>query len=240
MTFGTFQAGQALGWLVPVLQISLIDLLLGGDNALVIAMACRGLPPRIWRRVVWLGTGAAVVLRIGLTALAALILNLPLLKLIGAALLVAIAVKLLAEEPPSWATLNDAQQEQDVRRVFVTILVADTVMSLDNVLAVAAAARGSFWLLSFGLALSIPIVIFGSVAVARALERFPVLILAGGALLGWVAGETAVSDPAIRDWIANQAPWLATAAAPATAVYCLAHGRLERLRRARSASRPVR
>jgi predicted tellurium resistance membrane protein TerC len=76
--------------------------------------------------------------------------------------------------------------------------------------------------------------------VARALERFPVLILAGGALLGWVAGETAVSDPAIRDWIANQAPWLATAAAPATAVYCLAHGRLERLRRARSASRPVR
>ena len=236
MTSAWMQAGDPLGWLLPVLQISLIDLLLGGDNALVIAMACRGLPRRIWRRVVWLGTGAAVVLRIALTALAALILNLPLLKLIGAVLLVAIAVRLLAEDPPGWASLSDTEQEHDVRRVFTTILVADTVMSLDNVLAVAAAARGSFWLLSFGLALSIPIVIFGSVAVARALDRFPVLILAGGALLGWVAGETAVSDPAIRGWIAAQAPWLASTAPPVVAVYALVHGRLARLRRARGAS----
>ena len=118
-----------------------------------------------------------------------------------------------------------------------TIIVADTVMSLDNVLAVAAASRGSFWLLAFGLALSVPILIFGSVAVARMLQRFPILIVAGGALLGWVAGDTAVSDPAIAPWIEREASLLAQLAAPIGAAYVLIHGRLaRRWRRHRSAA----
>jgi len=218
--------------LAPALQICLIDLLLAGDNALVIAMASRGLPARLWRRAVWLGTGAAVVLRIALTVLAALILNVPFLKLIGAVLLLAIAVKLLAEEAPASAEHDGARPGRGVLSAFTTILVADTVMSLDNVLAVAAAARGSFWLLAFGLALSVPIVIFGSVAVARLLDRFPLLILGGGALLGWVAGDTAVSDPAIRGWVSRQAFDLSMVAPAIGAVYVLIHGRLLRQNRA--------
>jgi YjbE family integral membrane protein len=219
----------------PILQICLIDLMLGGDNALVIAMACRGLPPRIWRRVMWLGTAAAVLLRIVLTALAAMVLHVPYLKLVGAALLLGIAIKLLNDEPHSAERSDDAPLQQSVLKAVMTIIVADTVMSLDNVLAVAAAARGSLWLLAFGLALSIPIVIFGSVAVARLLARFPLLIVGGGALLGWVAGDTAVSDPVIRDWVATHA-WITTAAAPIGAVYVLIHARLVRPRRAAPAA----
>jgi YjbE family integral membrane protein len=220
--------GSALGIVAPVLQICLIDLLLGGDNALVIAMACRGLPARLWRRVVWIGTGAAVLLRIALTALAALILNIAFLKLIGAALLLVIAVKLMATQPPRRPEQDGAGQRHDAWAAFTTIIVADTVMSLDNVLAVAAAARGSFWLLAFGLALSVPIVIFGSVAVARLLDRYPLLIAAGGALLGWVAGDTAISDPAINTWVERQ-PYGLVAAAPAIgALYVLIHAHLAR------------
>jgi len=218
----------ALGAVVAVLQICLLDLLLGGDNALVIAMACRGLPARLWRRVVWIGTGAAVVLRIVLTALTALILNVPYLKLVGAVLLLAIAISLLADKPAGRTESERAEGQHDAWKAFTTIIVADTVMSLDNVLAVAAAARGSFWLLSFGLALSVPIVIFGSMAVARMLDRYPLLILAGGALLGWVAGDTALSDPALKAWVDRQSVELTTLVPLAGAAYVLVHARLAR------------
>ncbi len=222
------QFGSTLGIVAPVLQICLIDLLLGGDNALVIAMACRGLPARLWRRVVWLGTGAAVLLRIALTALAAAILSIPFLKLIGAVLLLAIAVKLLAKPPHGQPEQDGARPQHDAWTAFTTIIVADTVMSLDNVLAVAAAARGNFWLLAFGLALSVPIVIFGSVAVARMLDRYPPLIVAGGALLGWVAGDTAISDPAISTWVERQRFEVVAAAPVIGALYVLIHARLAR------------
>ena len=224
------QYGTTFGIVVPVLEICLIDLLLGGDNAIVIAMACRGLPPPVWRKAVWLGTAAAVVLRIALTALAALVLNLQFLRLIGGVLLIAIAVRLLAQDPHSRQVTDDSQPQHDLWRAIATIIVADTAMSLDNVLAVAAASQGSFWLLAFGLLLSIPILIFGSAAVARMLDKYPVLILAGGALLGWVAGDTAVSDPAIKGWIESQSPGLADYAALIGAVYVLIHGRLARVR----------
>jgi YjbE family integral membrane protein len=233
MTDVALELGRFLAVLTPVLQICLIDLLLAGDNAVVIALACRGLPPRLWRQAVWLGTAAALALRIALTAAAALILNVPFLKLVGAALLLAIAVRLVAEESPHHAELDAAGRQYDLWKAITTIIVADTVMSLDNVLAVAAAARGSFWLLAFGLALSVPILIFGSMAVARMLERFPILILAGGALLGWVAGETAVSDPAIVPWIDREAAGLAQLAAPIGAAYVLIHERLARRWRTR-------
>jgi YjbE family integral membrane protein len=223
--------GSLSAVLTPVLQICLIDLLLAGDNAVVIALACRGLPPRLWRQAVWVGTAAALVLRIALTAAAALILNVPFLKLVGAALLLVIAVQLVVEERHD--DLDTAARQQDLWKAVATILVADTVMSLDNVLAVAAASRGSLWLLALGLALSVPILIFGSVAVARMLQRFPILIPAGGALLGWVAGDTAVSDPAIAPWIDREAWLLSQLAAPIGAAYVLIHGRLGRRWRSR-------
>jgi YjbE family integral membrane protein len=225
----------AFGIVASVLQICLIDLLLSGDNAVVIGLACRGLPGPLWRRVVWLGTAAAVVLRIGLTAAAALVLNLPFLKLVGAVLLLAIAIQLIAQDPRARPE-TDREQRYDLWRALTTIIVADTVMSLDNVLAVAAAARGSYLLMAFGLLLSVPILIFGSMMVARALDRYPVLVLAGGALLGWVAGDTAVSDTAIKAWIDSHSWALAIVAPLIGAVYVMIHGRLLGARRARRSS----
>ena len=204
------ELGRLFGFLGAVIEIALIDLLLSGDNAVVIALACRGLPTQVWRQVVWLGTVAGVALRIALTALAALILNVPFLKLIGAALLVAIAIKLTA--PDVNLQTERGGQRFDLWSALAAILVADTVMSADNVLAVAAASHGSYLLLSFGLLLSVPILIFGSRMVSYALDRYPLLISAGGALLGWVAGDQAVSDPAIEGWIDAYSPWLVTAA----------------------------
>ena len=225
--------GSTLHLLGSVLEICLIDLLLGGDNAVVIALACRGLPQALWRRAVLLGTVAAVVLRILLTAFATLLLNVPYLKLVGAVVLVVIAVKLVASDPPGDPDSDRAPQDHTVWKALTTIVVADTVMSLDNVLAVAAASRGSLLLLALGLLLSVPILIFGSVMVARILDRYPIVILAGGALLGWVAGDTAVSDPAIEAWINHQSFGLAVAAPVLGAVYVLIHGRMIRRQRTR-------
>ena len=229
------QYGGTLGVLGPVLQICLIDLLLSGDNALVIALACRGLPARLWRRAVLLGTSAAIVLRIALAALATLILDLPYLKLVGAVLLVAIAVKLLAEDPASRPPLDDAQQQHDMWKAVWTIIVADTVMSLDNVVAVAAASRGSIALLAFGLLLSIPVLILGSAVITRVMDRYPIVVQAGGALLGWVAGATAVSDPVIKSWVQGQPFALATTAPLPVAIYVLVQGRIARRWRRHSA-----
>jgi YjbE family integral membrane protein len=228
----TSQHGGTYGALGATLEICLIDLLLSGDNAVVIALACRGLPAQLWRRAVWLGTAAAVVLRIALTALAALVLKVPYLQLIGAVALVAIAIKLMTDEPASAAGAGASQQDHDMWKALTTIVVADTVMSMDNVLAVAAAAHGSFWLLTFGLLLSVPILIFGSATVAGMLERYPVLIPAGGALLGWVAGETAVSDPAIKEWIDTQSFGLGALAPLIGAAYVLVQSRLAQAARA--------
>jgi YjbE family integral membrane protein len=225
-------------FLGPVLEIALIDLLLSGDNAVVIALACRGLPRPIWRQVVGLGTAAAVVLRIALTAFAALLLNLPYLKLAGAVMLVAIAIRLLAEQPHPHAVPDEAGQRHDLWKALTTIIVADTVMSADNVLAVAAASHGSYLLLAFGLILSVPILIFGSVMVSRALDRYPLLILAGGALLGWVAGDIAVSDPAVKDWIDTQSFGLAAAAPLIGAAYVVMQARIVRGLRGREPAPP--
>jgi YjbE family integral membrane protein len=219
---------SSLDLIGPIVEIAAIDLLLSGDNAVVIALACRGLPRTIWRQVVGLGTAAAVVLRIALTAFAALLLNVPYLKLIGAVLLVAIAIRLIAGEPHRHPVPQEGGQPHDLWKALTTILVADTVMSADNVLAVAAAARGSYLLLAFGLVLSVPILIFASVMVTRALERYPVLIVAGGALLGWVAGDIAVSDPAIKEWIDTQSFGLAALAPLIGAAYVVVQARLAR------------
>jgi YjbE family integral membrane protein len=180
-------------WLALV-QIVWVNILLSGDNAVVIALAARSLPPAQQKRAIVIGSGAAIAMRIVLTVVAAQLLQLPWLKTIGAALLVYIGVTLLipdGEEDEHGATTGGMVAA--VR----TILIADLVMSLDNVIAVAAAAKGSMSLLIIGLAISIPLVIFGSTLLLRVIERFPLLVWAGAALLGYIAGEILVDDPAL-------------------------------------------
>jgi YjbE family integral membrane protein len=190
---------------VALLQIIGVNIVLSGDNAVVIALAARGLPQAQQKKAVAWGSGAAVVMRIVLTIVAVELLRLPYLKLIGAALLLWIALQLLLPENEGE---GPASAGGSLAAAIKTILVADLVMSLDNVIAVAAAAKGSVILLIIGLAVSIPLVIFASTLLLNLMNRFPVIITVGAALLGWVAGEMAISDPAVQAWIDAQMPYL--------------------------------
>ena len=199
MEFGTPQF-----WLAGI-EIIIINILLSGDNAVVIALACRNLPPkqRTWG-IVW-GAGGAIVLRIVLTFFAISLLNLPWLKIIGGVLLLWIGVKLIADDEDGGHEVKASDQLFAAVR---TIVIADLVMSLDNVIGVAAAAKGSLVLLIFGLVVSIPLVILGSQLILKLIERFPIIVVAGGGLLGWIAGEMIVTDTAIAAWVDANAHWL--------------------------------
>jgi YjbE family integral membrane protein len=175
-------------------SIILANILLSGDNAVVIAMAARALPAHQQKRAILFGSLAAIVMRVVLTLIAVKMLTLPYLKLVGGALLLWIGVNLLNEEDDSHA---HGSQAPGVAAAIRTILVADLVMSLDNVLAVAAAAQGNTPLLVIGLAVSVPLIVFGSTLLLKVMERFPVIITAGAALLGWLAGEMMLGDPAV-------------------------------------------
>jgi len=178
--------------------IVVIDLMLGGDNALVIALAVRSLPKRqqLLGRV--FGTAGAVLLRIILIALAIALLKIPFLQLVGGLLLIGIAFKLVR---PTAEEGKHVRQGSSLRSAIGIIIVADLVMSLDNVLGVAAAARGDMRLVVFGIALSIPIVVWGSGLLARLMNRAPWVIWLGGAVLGYVAGDMIVDDDALRSWL---------------------------------------
>jgi YjbE family integral membrane protein len=182
---------------IPLLKIIWINIVLSGDNAVVIALAARSLPPRQQMMAVGWGSGAAVALRIVLTLFAVALLQLPYLKLLGAALLLWIGVQLLL--PEEGAAHIDGHE--NMLAAIKTILIADLVMSVDNVIAVAAAAGDSITLLILGLGISIPLVIFGSTLLIKVMERFPIVITVGAALIGFVAGEMLVTDPALRDWM---------------------------------------
>ncbi len=195
---------------VALLQIIGVNIVLSGDNAVVIALAARSLPAEQQRRAVAWGSGAAVVMRIVLTIVALELLRLPYLKLIGAALLLWIAVQLLLPESDSGE--GGPSATSNMAAAIRTILVADLVMSLDNVIGVAAAAKDNVTLLVLGLAISIPLVIFASTLLLTLMSRFPIIITIGAALLGWVAGEMAVTDPAVRAWVDAQAAYLHYAA----------------------------
>jgi YjbE family integral membrane protein len=177
---------------VDVFKIIMINLLLSGDNAVVIALACRNLPLELRKKGILYGVGGAVVLRILLTFFAVSLFELPYLKLVGALLLLWIGIKLIVPEEEH----NAVSIETDTRLVgaIKTILIADLVMSLDNVLGVAAAAKGNLPLLVFGLVISIPIIMWSSQLVLKLIDRFPIIIYAGGALLGYVAGEMLVGE----------------------------------------------
>jgi YjbE family integral membrane protein len=177
---------------VDVFKIIVINLLLSGDNAVVIALACRNLPLELRKKGILYGVGGAVVLRILLTFFAVSLFELPYLKLVGALLLLWIGIKLIVPEEEH----NAVSIGTDTRLVgaIKTILIADLVMSLDNVLGVAAAAKGNLPLLVFGLVISIPIIMWSSQLVLKLIDRFPIIIYAGGALLGYVAGEMLVGE----------------------------------------------
>lgn len=182
---------------VPILQIIWIDILLSGDNAVIIALACRELPERQRKWGIVLGAGAAVALRILFMMIVVQLLALPYLKVFGGLLLLVIAVKLVVDD----SELEDVRAKTTLWGAITTIALADAAMSLDNVLAIAAAARDHSGLILFGVLLSIPLVVFGANVVLKVLDRWPILVWAGTALLGWVAGDMIATDPQVDAWI---------------------------------------
>ncbi len=195
---------------VAVGQIILIDILLGGDNAVVIALACRSLPPHQRTKGILWGTAGAIVLRVVLIAFALTLLQVPYLKLVGAALLLWIGVKLLMPEDED--EHSNIQASDKLWGAVKTVIVADLVMSVDNVIAIAGAAQGAgeehqLALVIFGLLVSIPIIVWGSQLVLKLMDRFPLIITLGGMLLGWIAGTMAHTDPAVVDYLPQEKLW---------------------------------
>ena len=200
------ESNVAHQFLIARATIIWINVLLSGDNAVAIALACRPLPPAQRRWGISLGSLGAIVLRIIFATCVVYLLKIPYLKIIGGILLLWIAVKLIL--PENSAEEGNGQASTTLFAAVRTVVIADAVMSLDNVIAIAAAARDSLLLLVIGLVISMPLIIFGSTLVLKVLERFPVLVVAGGALLGWIAGEVVVTDPALVDWIGREASFL--------------------------------
>jgi len=206
------------------LQVFLIDLLLSGDNAVVIALACRSLPPRARNHAILMGVGAAILLRVILTLFVNAIMVLPGLKLVGSFLLIIIAIKLVLQDDESEE--GNSSASRDFWTAVLMIVLADLTMSLDNVVALAAVARGSVPTLLLGLGLSVPLLMFGSVLVGKLLERYPLLITGGGALLGWIAGDIATSDSLIADFVNTQAQALLVFLPPIGAIFVLLEARI--------------
>ena len=211
-----------------------VNIILSGDNAVVIALAARSLPPSQQKQAIFWGSAAAFVMRVVLTIIAVEMLKWPWLKIIGAVLLIYIGVTLM---------LEDDDEEGDVGSgggslfaAIRTILIADLVMSLDNVIAVAAAAKGDIPLLVIGLALSIPLIIFGSTLLLKVMERFPIIITAGAALLGFLAGEMFLTDPALVARVGELPHWQVNVGGAIGAVLVVALGWLLQRRRTRRAA----
>lgn len=212
---------QSTDFWIGLIKIIWINIILSGDNAVVIALAARSLPPAQQKKAVFFGSGAAVVLRIGLTVVAAKLLALSYLQIIGGLLLLWIGIQLLGNEDDGE---GESKQHGSLMSAVRTILIADLVMSMDNVIAVAAAAKGDMVLLILGLAISIPLVIFGSTLMIRLMERFPIIVMLGAALIGWVGGETMASDVALKGLVTAN-PWIHYAAAAAGAALVIATGK---------------
>jgi YjbE family integral membrane protein len=204
------------------MQIIGVNIVLSGDNAVVIALAARSLPQKQQKAAIIWGSGGAVIMRIILTVVAVEMLKWPYLKLIGAVLLLWIAVKLLVPEDEGEGDINTSD---NLMAAIKTILIADLVMSLDNVIGVAAAAKDSLLLLILGLGISIPLVVFGSTILLKLMDRFPIIITIGAGLLGWVSGEMAATDPIIKDWVNANMHWLHWVAPAIGAIFVIAMGK---------------
>ncbi len=213
---------------IALAQIMLINVVLSGDNAVVIALACRRLSPRHQKLAFIWGSVGVVVLMVGLTACVVFLLSLPYLEIVGSMLLLWIGVKLLVAEEAEEE--GKVAQKATLMAAIRTIIIADMIMSLDNVLAMAAAAKGHMWMLIAGLVVTVPIILFGSALLMKLMERFPVFIMIGAALIGWVAGEMIISDPAIKGWIDANMTSLHTISPIVCAVGVLAMGKMLELR----------
>ncbi len=218
-------AAASLGVIV---QIIFIDLLLSGDNALVIALACRHLPPEQARRAAWAGAAGAISLRVFLTLMTSELMTLPFVQLLSAFPLLIIALNLMNGDDGAEAPADSARGEANMLAAVGIIIVSDAAMSLDNVVALAAVSGGSVWLLVFGLALSVPLIVFGSFGFSALMRTFPWLADLGASLLGWVAGSMIAHDPLFAGWIDTQAPALDLALPLACAVFVLVQGRFAR------------
>jgi len=219
-----------------VLQIIMIDAVLSGDNAVVIALACRNLPPAQRRRGLLWGVVGAVVLRIVLTSTTALVLGLPWLKLAGGLLLLWIGVRLMV---PGDEDGHDIAPADHLWGAIRTVVIADFVMSLDNVVAVAGAAHGDLGLLVFGLLVSIPLIIGSSQVVLHLMERWPLLVVLGAALLGWVAGAMIRSDPALSVVFDAAPRWLAMLAPVAGVLIVVGAGGMRVVQRRHAVDRRI-
>ncbi len=216
-----FDLSSAAFW-VAVGQIILIDIVLSGDNAVVIALACRNLSPEQRKKGIFWGVAGAVSLRVVLTTFAALVMNLPWLKFVGGLLLVWIAVKLMLPEDEDG---HDIQSSEHLWGAVKTIVIADFVMSLDNVIGVAGAAQGSLLLLLFGLAVSIPLIVWSSQLIMHWMERFPIIVLLGAGLLGYVSGQMLLTDPGFLGLLPPLPDWSGKVAGAIGAVLVVAVGR---------------
>jgi len=226
LTSGAFWA--ALG------SIIWVNIILSGDNAVVIALAARALPPHQQRQAIFWGSAAAIVMRVVLTIIALEMLKWPWLKIVGALLLLYIGVSLMLEDDDEEGDVDD--KAGGLLTAIRTILIADLVMSLDNVIAVAAAAKGDVPLLVIGLALSIPLIIFGSTLLLKVMERYPIIIVAGAGLLGFLAGEMFLTDPALVARIGELPHWQVNVGGAIGAMFVVAVGWVMQRRRQRRAA----
>jgi YjbE family integral membrane protein len=206
-----------------VLQIIAIDVLLGGDNAVVIALASRRLPVKQRNRAIVFGVFGAIALRVALISFALQLLRIPLLKIVGGALLLYIGMKLLLPGQDGDHTIDASA---NLFGAVKTIILADAVMSLDNVIAIAAAAKDDLALVIFGLVVSVPIIVWGSKFVLALMDRFPLVIVAGAALLGWIAGGMIVHDLFVKEWVAGNGAWLDYGAPAIGALLVVLSGKL--------------
>lgn len=229
---------QAHFW-TGLLQIIIIDILLSGDNAVVIALAVRSLPLDKRRQGIIFGAGAAILLRVIFAAFVVYLLEVPFLKLIGGGLLLWIAVKLLIPEQSEGE--DGIAPAENVWQAIRTIVIADAVMSLDNVVAIAAAAHGSVLLLILGLLISIPLIIYGSTLILGLVDKYPIIVQAGAALLGWIAGHIMLTDPIVVKYAGVAPTWVdyATRVACAVAVLLVAKLILQRRASRPKAKRPL-
>ena len=211
-------------WLIAVLQIIAIDIVLGGDNAIIIALACRNLPKHQRRAGIIWGAAGAIILRVIMVVFATNLMEIPGLRMIGGILLIWIGVKLLTEVETHDFD-SKIKQSNNLLTAIRTIIIADFVMSLDNALAITAAAKGDIGLVVFGLLLSVPIIIWGSGLILRLMDRFPVIITAGAGLLGWLGGGLLISDKLLVEFTAVLTATTPTIAAAIGTIFVIAIGK---------------
>ena len=207
---------------VALFKIAVINVVLSGDNAVVIALACRSLPPREQKKAFIVGTAGIVVLMTLLTSCAALLMTLPYIQIVGCLLLLWIGVKLLSPEDDG----STVKESGNFWGAVKTIIIADIVMSLDNVLGMAGAAKGHLGMLFLGLLITMPLILFGSAMLVKLMERFPQFIVIGAGLLGYVAGDMAVADPAVKNYIDTHVHFLETLAPIVGAVFVVIAGKM--------------